>query len=68
MNHLLETSVGGIDSAANDTEAMALHLLAEQVVLGEGDLLVKSAQFAKFLLSNSMNMPVAKGRCQRDRY
>src|SRR6202049_40965 len=49
VTHLLETSVGGVDSAANDTEAMSLHLLAEQVVLGEGDLLVKSAQFAKFL-------------------
>src|ERR1700731_2902215 len=28
---------------------MSRHLLAEQVVFGEGNLLIKSAQFAKFL-------------------
>jgi len=49
MPHLLEAAVGGVDAAANNSEAFSIDLLAEEVVLGEEDLLVKSAEFAEFL-------------------
>src|ERR1039458_2836614 len=47
MSHFLETAVGGVDAAADDTEALPLHLLAEQVVLGKENLLMKSAEFVE---------------------
>jgi len=47
MSHLLEAAVGRIDSAADDGEALALNLLAEQIVLGIQDLLVKSTKLAE---------------------
>src|ERR1039458_1173849 len=47
MSHLLETAVGGVDAAADDTEALPLHLLAEQVVLAKENLLMKSAEFTE---------------------
>src|SRR5579863_9574927 len=48
MPHLLETSVGSVDAAAHNAEALALDLLAQQVILGEENLLMKSAEFAEF--------------------
>ena len=49
MAHLLEAAVRGVDTATNDPEAFSLHLLAEQVVFGEGDLLMKSTEFSELL-------------------
>lgn len=48
MPHLLEAAVGGVDAAADNAEALALDLLAEQVVLGKENLLMKSAEFPEF--------------------
>ena len=48
VSHLLEAAVGGVDDAADDAEALPLHLLAEQVVFGEENLLVKSTELAEF--------------------
>lgn len=42
MSHLLEAAVGGVDAAADDAETLALDLLAEKVVLGKKNLLMKS--------------------------
>ena len=47
MPHLLETAIGGVNAAANDAEAFALHLLAEQIVLGKENPLMKSSEFPK---------------------
>jgi hypothetical protein len=47
MAHLLEAAIRGVNAAANDSETAARHLLAEQVILGERDLLVKAAELAK---------------------
>src|SRR5271169_2422540 len=49
MSHFLEPAVGGVNAAADDTEALPFHLLTEQVVLGKQDLFVKSAEFAESL-------------------
>src|SRR5208283_2485341 len=45
MSHLLEPAVSGVDTAADDAKSFALHLLAEQIIFGEGYLLVKSPKF-----------------------
>jgi hypothetical protein len=49
MSHLLEAAIGGVDAAANDAEAFALHLLAEQVVFCKKNLFMETAEFAEFL-------------------
>ncbi len=49
MSHLLEAAVGCIDPSADDGEALAINLLAEQVVLGIQDLLVKSTKLSEFI-------------------
>jgi hypothetical protein len=47
--HPLETPVGGIDTAAYDCESLALHFLAQPIILGEMNFLVESAEFPEFL-------------------
>ena len=47
MSHLLEASVRSVDATADNAEAFALHLLAEQIILRESDLLVESAKLAE---------------------
>jgi hypothetical protein len=43
MSHFLEAPVRRINSAANNPEPFSLHLLAEQIILGECHLLMKPA-------------------------
>src|SRR5712691_13199284 len=48
MSHLLEAAVGCEDSSADDPKAFPLHLLAEQVILGKENALMKSSEFPEF--------------------
>src|ERR1700722_9518385 len=49
MAHLLEAAIRCVNATADDPETTARHLLAEEVVLGEGDLLMKAAEFPKLI-------------------
>jgi hypothetical protein len=44
MSHLPESAVRRVNAAADDPKAFTLYLLAEQIIFGEGHLLVKSAE------------------------
>ena len=47
MSHFFEAAICGVDSAADNGEALALDLLAQPVVLSEENLLVKTTSFPK---------------------
>ena len=64
MSHFLETAVGGVDAAADNAEALAFDLLAEQVVLGEENLLMESAEFTEFFQIEQHEHARGKGMMQ----
>jgi len=61
VTHFLEAAIGGIDSSADDPEALSFHLLAEQVILGKENPFVKSVQAAKFLQIEEHEHPCREG-------
>ena len=64
MSHFLESAVGGVDAATDDSEAFPLHLLSEKVILGEGHLLMESAELAELLKLEQHEHSGRKGMVQ----
>jgi hypothetical protein len=62
--HLLEAAIGRINAATHDPEFAARHLLAQMVVLGKVDLLVKSSELVKAPLFEKHEHSGAEGMVQ----
>src|ERR1700677_211642 len=64
VSHFFEPAVCRINSAADDPKAFAFYLLCQQIIFGEGHLLVKSAQLPELFQLEQHEHSGGKGMVQ----